>query len=635
MSKTISFLLVFLFIGFSTYAQNTYDIKHPGNSMSSICGECQSLFAQMPSEVMHGFQTTEDGYIYFYMSNVDWFNTIISKNSDGLAVDIVMKDDYACDEDKFEWRSWASKGKLLPPVYFKQIKSEARVTELGEVVVPMGKLPKSYLDQEIELNLIVLIKKNMCYYQTYYNLPRVKWDLLDMGMFTDQLIFKNKPADTLQQSTDKATSILNRKKMTFVVPFEQGKTEYSDEDIAALADSLNLNTYDIMSASVHAYSSVEGNTAFNLELQQKRAESIINGLQELQSVEIEYDISSSENWTEFYQDVVGTVHRKLADKSKSEVKNALSDKKTATELESILKNHRKAVIQFAFEKKSNFRQITDEQLILEFGKATKSDDHELAQQLMAEAYERIVGKNSPSTLLGDLEVPDSKEYVDLRNSKKVYDYFLDEADMYATYKDLLQLVEIMPKSKEINYNLMALKFQVWITGKEEVDHEAFYREIGQLKSLGIEQSLVNRMQVNYHIILSEFYMQQRMYDEKDKQLKKIYYKYKNVKNTNEDLLQIAQYFSAYGEYDWAVKLLKPHVLKVDTDEDLLFYYINLTISDDDLIKTSSHANIMLNAIEMNTERFCQIFNSSREDGVSFQLLENADLKKYYCEECTK
>ena len=44
---------------------------------------------------------------------------------------------------------------------------------------------------------------------------------------------------------------------------------------------------------------------------------------------------------------------------------------------------------------------------------------------------------------------------------------------------------------------------------------------------------------------------------------------------------------------------------------------------------------MLNAIEMNKERFCKLYNSYLNEGVTFQLLENEYLRKTYCENCDK
>lgn len=42
---------------------------------------------------------------------------------------------------------------------------------------------------------------------------------------------------------------------------------------------------------------------------------------------------------------------------------------------------------------------------------------------------------------------------------------------------------------------------------------------------------------------------------------------------------------------------------------------------------------MLNAININKERYCKLFNAVEKGGVKFQLLENEYLKNTYCENC--
>ena len=75
------------------------------------------------------------------------------------------------------------------------------------------------------------------------------------------------------------------------------------------------------------------------------------------------------------------------------------------------------------------------------------------------------------------------------------------------------------------------------------------------------------------------------------------------------------------------------VRSIEVDEDLLFYYLNLTLIDAELTKTDDYRAIMLNAFNQNKERYCKLFNSVDDGGVTFQLLDNAYLRKGYCENC--
>ena len=124
-----------------------------------------------------------------------------------------------------------------------------------------------------------------------------------------------------------------------------------------------------------------------------------------------------------------------------------------------------------------------------------------------------------------------------------------------------------------------------------------------------------------------------MYDEKDKALNYIYKNYKYIKSGPNDYVQLAKYFASYARYDWAEKILQPQAVKIDADEDLLFYYINLTMVDPENTKRSSYRTILLNAANANQLRFCNMFEPYRKGGVSFQLLNDEYLKSSYCETC--
>jgi hypothetical protein len=130
-------------------------------------------------------------------------------------------------------------------------------------------------------------------------------------------------------------------------------------------------------------------------------------------------------------------------------------------------------------------------------------------------------------------------------------------------------------------------------------------------------------------------MRVRKYDAKDASVAFIIDTYENFNLSNYDYLSLAQFLTFYANTDEATELLEDKVRTIMVDEDLLYYYINLTIIDAYAVETQNYRTIMLNAIEMNKKRFCRLFNPSLEKGITFQLLENTYLRSTYCENCTK
>lgn len=141
------------------------------------------------------------------------------------------------------------------------------------------------------------------------------------------------------------------------------------------------------------------------------------------------------------------------------------------------------------------------------------------------------------------------------------------------------------------------------------------------------------MLVNYHIVKAEKNMREKKYKAKDESIDFIIDTYENFSLSNYDYLSLAQFLSYYSNTDDATDLLDDEVSKITVDEDLLFYYLNLTITNKYNVGYSNYRTIMLNAANMNLERFCNLFSNSQKGGVTFQLLENEYLRKTYCESC--
>jgi len=206
-------------------------------------------------------------------------------------------------------------------------------------------------------------------------------------------------------------------------------------------------------------------------------------------------------------------------------------------------------------------------------------------------------------------------------------------DAQAALTQFQELAKLFPLEGRFRYNICVLKFQLWLEGKPVSKPDDFKIEIYSLNKYGIPATLINRMLVNYYIIRGDQYMQLKDYVNKDKCLTSIQAIYKNLTMTAEDMVSLAQYFSYYAKYDWAMALLKPKINNIDVDEELLFYYINLTISDPAYTDRPEYRSIMLNAININQKRYCNAFNSIDNGGITFQMLDDAYLQKTYCENC--
>ncbi len=620
-------LIIFLLCYNNVKAQGNYGILFPKTEAdrNRACKTCFNAFKQKPKEVKFSIKRENDN-LYFVVNDKKWFNTLFKGNYDGLAIDIVTKDRYDCDLETIKYSQ--IKGKLLKPVYKSKLKSGLKSDGKNLFKVQVGRIPETLRDKETEYNILFLNNKTLCRYQIVYNLEAYNWDLLDMGMYLD----------TVQYNSDKlvlkATEgfKLKYKTLKFTVPFEKNKSEYFPQDVKPMYDSLRLTDFNIKSINIKAYASVEGSLERNIELQEQRAKSIANALQSYQKPTIETSISTSENWVEFLNDIEGTKHESLKTLSKAQIKKKLTGA-FSQEMEKYLKSHRKAVITLKLEKKDKYKTMSIDALVSLFNESVKKDKLDEATQIQNTIFKRLRQKVNSPEVLKTMEIPNQIKYVNLLNNNSAIKYELDEREIIIVRDELEALKKLDRKNPRVNYNLTALKFRIWRYDFEPVNSEVFKNEIYGLKNYKIAPVLIDRMMINYHIIKSEKLMRKRDYKNKDKSVSYIKKAYENIQLSDADSFSLAQFLTYYDSVESAAQLLTDRVRSIVVDEDLLFYYLNLTLINKALTKTADYRAIMLNAFNLNEARYCKLFNAVEDGGVTFQLLKDEYLRTTYCESC--
>lgn len=620
----VSTLFAFCFL-IMAEAQNQFGIDLT-NYDSQGCQKFNQAFYNRPKEVKFGI-TRVNSSLFFETNDEAWFKSLFVNAYDGIAIDIVAKDRYACTVEQIE--PIQIKGKLLPPVYSKRLKSGLKKSENSLYRVLVGRIPANLLNKELEFNTLFLSDKNLCQYYVIYDLESYPWDLLDMGMYLDSITYTTKE---IKGASNDAYQ-LKHKTLKFKIPFEKNKSEYSQEDIKPLYDSLRLTDFNIKSVKIKAYSSVEGSLERNVKLQEQRAASIVKALQTFQKPSITNEISSSENWVEFLNAIENTKYENLKDLNKAQIKDKLVGA-LSSEMEPILKQHRKALVTLELEKKDVYKDLDATELLNKFNSSIASEDLDEALKIQNSLFEKLKNKEVSPDLLNKMEVPNQIKYAAFLNKNSAYKYLLEASKVLIVYNELLELEKLAPKDKRIKYNIVVTKLKLWRHNALDVDDKTLKAEIKALKNYGIKDSLISRLLVNYNIVIAERLMRKRDYVNKDKAVKFIESNYKNFELSDYDYLSLAQFFSYYANIDLSVELLKDKAKRIDIDENLLFYYLNLTIIDRELTKTSDYRTIMLNALNMNKSRYCKLFDPFGEGGVTFQLLEDDYLRSTYCESCT-
>ncbi|MCS6822827.1 MAG: hypothetical protein NZ529_00920 [Cytophagaceae bacterium] len=602
--------------------KGTFGIKNPQKEYVKYCQECKNTLQKMPPEIKYGVQGF-DGYIYFIINDREWYHRLFKKKFDGIAIDIIRKQQYPCGKKNLLADSWAYKGELLKPMYLSDMNKNMYQYSDGSIAIRYAKIPENVDTSATEYNLLIIKNKYLCHYSTFYDVRGQKWQLLDMDMIPD----------SVDQSVSMQSTILLNKEWIFDVPFEKNKYEYNPQDVKPIHDSLRLNDFYIKKITIKAFSSIEGPTEKNIMLQQKRAESIVKALQMSQVETINAHIYASENWVEFLSDIEGSKYAYLKNLTKDAIKEKLENKEISAELEPILKKHRKAILHIQLEKKVSHLHSDSAVLRMQLENAIAEKNILKAHELQQIIFSKIRTAKWPCQTLSGIEIPKKAEYKSLLHSKALFLYTQADTSLVSLLKEFSELLKLSPKDPRIRYNFCILRLKHWAINESAEDPKQLLNDILELNKSSINKNLINRLLINYYIIYGERMYQQKKYEEKDKAVKFIYSNYASLQLTYADVLHIAEYFVAYAKYSWAENLLAMYANKIDVTEDLLFYYLNLTIIKPKLTSTAAYRSIMLNAININQVRFCNLFKPFAKGGISFQLLENDYLKNTYCENC--
>lgn len=283
--KYLLLVICSVFVSIKAFTQETFGIIFNAQDRDQKCKPCTRAFNKRSNGVRYAIKEM-DGYLYLSINDRDWFNNVFKNPDDGIAIDIVSKTRYKCSLESIN--KTQIKGHLLKPIYAQELKQGLRQLADNIYKVKLGKVPNHLLNQDVEYNILLIGNKNLCQYLVTYDLDYYSWDLLDMGMYLDDLTYDVKKI----QSTDKAEYVVKNKKLKFIIPFKKNKSKYSQASIKPLYDSLRLTNYDIVRLNIKAYSSIEGISKRNFELQEERANSVVNALQTYQKPTIKTTVST-------------------------------------------------------------------------------------------------------------------------------------------------------------------------------------------------------------------------------------------------------------------------------------------------------------------------------------------------------
>lgn len=588
----------------------------------SKCADLDKKYGYLP-QLMSDNIFLKNGEIYFYFHDLELFKNVLSESGDGIALDIISRDQFDCGAGNKFYPSKIHKGIMLPPISKSQIFGKNERKESNEIEVSLGSIPEYVDTNNVEFNLLMIKANCLCQTIAYNSLGGENLKSLDLNFILDTL-----------SVSSRADSILNR--LTFTIPFERNKSQYNSDDIKPFLDSLSLNRFDLMKIEVIAYSSIEGGEKQNKIIQERRAKSILAAIKKYKLQDVETKITTKENWEGFYESIKGSPYEKeLLKLSKEELLKVVNSDTLEFDLEPYLEETRLAKIILTVKK-----VFMDEALFKVlpewFEKSLERKDY-----VKAKVYQSIMLKNIENGNIGkekilNIKIPHRKETVPFINNQiALIWYYSKSTNKDSLRQHLLRQIKtqliVDPTNSFLLYNKTVLRLLLWSNNyKRESNPKLVLREIKLLNSSNIEKWMINRLILNYNLISADYYYDSKKFNEREKALEEVKKALFSSNLDRDQSFKIANYFMFQLRIGWAIDIMKPFAIRDDIDEEFLFTFLTVAIYSKEKIPENEYIIYMERAKKMNKERFCKLFGFPN---MSFQLLKNIQVKRLYCDTC--
>lgn len=584
-------------------AHNFHGIEPYSSEVCKSFLETHSSLPQLFSDAIK----VENNEVFFEYHSLDYMLELLDNASDGIAVDIVRDDQYGCKTGNRLFPTEINDGYLLPPSKKMKLTNYNLLKDKGEVKFSLGKLPDFYSAQNCELNAIIIKKGHYCETSPFNHLEtkNVKWFDLPFLLVgdTDSSHFFWKDSSQLSIVID-AKGEWERE---FLMQFKFRKEiDYQFSSMRIKLKVSPIADREVLIANVKSL-----------------AESIGNKL--------DYSIDIEDSWSEYYDFQKNTFHQLETDGKDTveiiEYLKSQTDEKLVTFLNSLnrveINLEGTAVI-------SN--QISDEVKVTMLKELIANQKITPASYLQASLIKDVLSKKANVSVVPIIDHSQKKKVLPLINNQIVLQQGLGKKiyDGNPIYLAFLELFLIDRSQQEIAYNKYISELKHWsINFKNISNFESWQAGFKGLLNK-VPSIMYAKAWLNYQLIAADYYYEKGEFIKRKKAFDEIMKWQTRAKLNSAEILNLAKYLCYQDQFSRAIELLKPIVQQENVDEDILFYFLQISIYDEEQVSSKLQLESVQKAQELYPKGFCQLFSKEK---MGIQLLKKNKIKALYCSQC--
>ncbi len=590
-------------------SKNAFGLKKtPG-----ACGDDFRWFENIIANMGNDFSLNGNKVIFYY-HDIDQLKQILTNDNDGIAIDIIDREQLLCDEPNQLDFSPIYDGVLLEPVYKKELFEGNKAESDYRLISKVGELPENLRGKKLSLSVVLLKEGGVCRYLCPGKIPRRDYSLRP---------FKPTLFNPLDVSL-KFSGIIRSQDLSY--------NFNSNVNTPLEYPRIKNIKHKVHSVTIQSYSSVEGDSLLNASLHNARAHRIKEHiLSKIKVSNSAIEIDAKENWEKMDFQLKYYFADHLAELSKDSLKTLLDYRHVDNSLpwDSLLFEQRASTATINYWGTIKDTMAIDKLLALNIRSGIANQDYSLVNKAM---FKLAQNEEKDRSILLEQSVFDEL----LKREELVQNAAALFTDLYVEnlHQTTLFLNAWIQKSEELSeatktnllhlYTLVGVKLlNTWDLPSERLSNVIHPKRLVLMLNDNTETELA----LNTQLVFLKYYGQINDDQGIGKSFNYIEGYFRNKKLKINDLTDVVLFFNNWSRYDLTIKFLLERSEDHDFTEEAVFILLQTSIFYDldryeDVIE-----DLHKKAISLNKERWCNWLNKD------FQLLRDHKLKRSYCEFC--
>lgn len=587
-------------------SKNAFGLKQGPKDCAGDLDGFMNLVNQLANSI-----EVQGNEVMFYYSDFDRFNRILKGEKDGLAVDLVQRNQFPCSGENQLDMSPFYDGVLLKPLYKQEILNQNQAQSDYRLITSLGTIPPHLKGKELNLSLVLIRNGNACLYLSPGEVPSEHYHL---SKVEPKLV--NPPNTIFRQEG--------------IIESVEVKYDFKPSDsIPLVFPALKANGRSVHSVYIQSFTSIDGDKRANDYYHYMRAQTIRKHIQGKLGVPDEaFTIDARENWELMNFQMLYYFADSLAVLSRDSIKKAYpyySD----IPWKDLFKAQRRstATINFIGKVPANapMKQLAE----MNLRTALIKKNWNQANKAMYELYQL---KQFPAFLLESPYFEIIKSENEL--TQNVAALFVmsgkanDDQVTQFLYASLNRSKELSFEAKE-NLSLLYAQLAFDLLTIWDLPSQRLANVIHPKRIISMVEGNTFRDEVmlNMHLTFINYFGQINDAKNIHKSFDFISSQFRNAVLPIKEEIDLVLFFNHWSRYDLTISRLTPLFKKNQLNEDAVFILAKTLSFYHQQVDQQLLDEVVAKAQALNKVRWCKWINSE------FQQLRNPKLKELYCKSC--